>query len=320
MKVSDFSKILFVLQICVVSSSAHALIVYGRSNSDAQVDYGTANAAQASVVATSSKCSAVYIGNGWFLTANHVSVAVNNAISQNGNSALVSRIDTSLNVKYGADLMLFRVADTSALADLQAAKLSKDIYSKMEDTSWNGGTLNRGSEVLLVGAGLGRGENSALDATTVPSDGKRGTVRYGNASILSKATREIWNGNTGEYEATEYPVMDIVAEAREGAAGALTGDSGSGMFFEYGGDFYLVGTTAWVDSSASASTITFGQIESDMEYRTKYSHAYAINLENFLDEIGRITGVNIPEPSECAALMGGFVLIFAAFCMRNKMG
>lgn len=320
MSLSDFSKILFVLQICVVSSSAQALIVYGKGNSDAQVDYGTANAAQASVVSTSSDCSAVYIGNGWFLTANHVSVAVNNAISQNGNSALVSKVDTSLNAKFGADLKLFRVADTSALADLQAAKLSKDIYSKMKDTSWDGGTLNRGSEILLVGAGLGRSEDSALDATTVSSDDNRGTVRYGNATILNKAACEIWNGNTGEYEATKYPVIDIVAEAREGAAGALTGDSGSGMFFEYGGDFYLVGTTAWVDSDASARTITFGQIEADMEYRTKYSHTYAINLENFLDEIGRITGVSIPEPADCAALMGGFVLIFAAFCMRNKNG
>ena len=39
------------------------------------------------------------------------------------------------------------------------------------------------------------------------------------------------------------------------------------MFFEYEGDSYLVGTTVWVDSNASASTITFGQIESDIEYK-----------------------------------------------------
>ena len=68
-------------------------------------------------------------------------------------------------------------------------------------------------------------------------------------------------------------------------------------------NFYLVDTTVWVDSTASASTITFGQIKSDMEYKTKYSHTYGVNLKDFLYEIEQITGVNVPEPSTYAMIL-----------------
>ena len=60
----------------------------------------------------------------------------------------------------------------------------------------------------------------------------------------------------------------------------------------------------WVDSIASTSTITFRQNESGMENKTKYSHADGVNLKDFLDEIGWITGVNVPEPSTYAAILG----------------
>ena len=107
-------------------------------------------------------------------------------------------------------------------------------------------------------------------------------------------------------------MIEIVAKACKGATSALTGDSGSGMFFECEGDSYLVGTTVWVDSNASASTITFGQIESDMEYKTKYSHTYGVNLKDFLYEIGQVTGVNAPRTFN---LRGNF----RAFVVRGSL-
>lgn len=309
-------KVLFALLTLSLTANVYALIVFGKSNGEAQVDYSKANAAQASVVSTASNCSAVYIGNGWFLTANHVDVKLNSQIKQNGNFATVDRIDNTLNNTFGADLKLFHVGDTSALSDLQSVKLSVGIYSKMTDTSWDGDALVRGSELLMVGAGYGRNANSALDDTTVPSDGKCGTIRFGTATTISKSTFEIWDGNNQQFGTNDYPMIEIVAEAREDATSALVGDSGSGMFFEYGGDFYLVGTTVWVDSNASASTITFGQIESDMEYKTKYSHTYGVNLKDFLYEIGQITGVNVPEPSTYAAIFGIFAL--GLVCIKRR--
>ena len=73
-------------------------------------------------------------------------------------------------------------------------------------------------------------------------------------------------------------MIEIVAEAREGATSALTGDSGSGMFFEYEGDFYLVGTTVWVDATASTSTITFGEIESDRAFKKLFIVPWTCSL------------------------------------------
>ena len=43
-----------------------------------------------------------------------------------------------------------------------------------------------------------------------------------------------------------------------------------------------------------------------MEYKTKYSHAYGVNLKDFLYEIGQITGVNVPEPSAYEMILGFF--------------
>ena len=51
----------------------------------------------------------------------------------------------------------------------------------------------------------------------------------------------------------------------ETVAKASDGDSDSRMFLNTKAT--SIWTTVWVDSNASASTITFGQIESDMEYR-----------------------------------------------------
>ena len=52
-----------------------------------------------------------------------------------------------------------------------------------------------------------------------------------------------------------------------------------------------------------------------MEYKTKYSHAYGVNLKDFLYEIGQITSVNVPEPSAYAMILGFLVL---AIVTRTK--
>ena len=54
-----------------------------------------------------------------------------------------------------------------------------------------------------------------------------------------------------------------------------------------------------------------------MEYKTKYSHAYGVNLKDFLYEIGQITGVNVPEPSTHAMLLG--LLSLAAVGGRHSL-
>ena len=290
--------------ICIASTlgllavnSTYALIVYGTTNEDAEVKYdASSNAAHCSVVTTSSNCSAVYLGNGWFITANHVSLAVNSNVRQNGNYATITQIDTTLNTSYGADLKLFHVEDTSTLEDLEAINLSTEIYSKIQGTGMLGDQLIRGSELTLVGAGYGREEDSDIYATTVVADKRRGTIRYGTATTLSQNLQIEVNGVT-------YSTFATVAEARDGATSALTGDSGGGMFFEYAGDFYLVGLITWVSPETAAETIVFGQIVDEFEKETNYSHTLAINLKDYLPQISEITGVSIPEPAHYALII-----------------
>ncbi len=64
----------------LLAANAHALVVYGESNSDAAVSYESPTGAEAAAVKFGS-ASAVYLGGGWFITANHVNGA---SVSQNG--------------------------------------------------------------------------------------------------------------------------------------------------------------------------------------------------------------------------------------------
>lgn len=82
---------------------------------------------------------------------------------------------------------------------------------------------------------------------------------------------------------------------------ASKGDSVGGMFLEYEGDFYLVGTTVWVDSTASTSTITFGQIESDMEIQDIISPCLRSDLKDSSTKSGRLRASTFPnlQPMRC---------------------
>lgn len=117
--------------------SSNAVITYGESNLSSEVDYqNPENSALTSVVAVSDS-SAVHLGNGWFLTANHVSVNSSISVSQNGETAKVSYVDNTLNSSYGADLKLFYVEDYQSLTSLSTVGIaSQNAYASLETTTF----------------------------------------------------------------------------------------------------------------------------------------------------------------------------------------
>lgn len=306
--------------------ASEAIIVYGESNGQAAVDYASAeNPALTSVVAVSDS-SAVYLGNGWFLTANHVSINDSTSISQNGQSAKVSHVDNTLNSSFGADLKLFYVDGLDSFTSLTSANIAtSDAYSAISATSFGaartGNAYNliysEGTYLTLAGAGYGRSDSSALDAETVASDGIKGTVRSGESSLFA-----VQNLNGAK-------TLITMAETKPGSAQAQSGDSGGGMFAQYENEWYLVGTITGVSPNISTSTAIFGSYgEASLTYGSdgrpngvdtsallENSLTMAVSLEDYAETISSIIATNpIPEPLESAILSGiaAFALAIAA--------
>lgn len=79
----------------------------------------------------------MHLGNGWFLTANHVSANSSISISQNGQTAKISYVDNTLNSSYGADLKLFYVEDYQSLTSLSSVSIgSQNAYASLETTTF----------------------------------------------------------------------------------------------------------------------------------------------------------------------------------------
>ncbi|PWL64686.1 MAG: hypothetical protein DBY30_08040 [Verrucomicrobia bacterium] len=311
-------------------SASEAIIVYGESNGQAAADYASAeNPALASVVAVSDS-SAVYLGNGWFLTANHVSISDSTFISQNGQYAKVSHVDNTLNSSFGADLKLFYVDGLESFTSLASANIATaDAYSALTTVSFGAArtgnaynlTYSEGTHLTLAGAGYGRSDSSALDAETVASDGIKGTVRSGESSLF--AMQNLNGAKT----------LITMAEATPGSAQAQSGDSGGGMFAQFENEWYLVGTITGVSPNISTSTAIFGSYgEASLTYGSdgrpngvdtsallENSLTIATSLEDYAETISSIIATNpIPEPLESAILSGAGAFALAIAARRRR--
>ncbi len=310
------------------------MIVYGETNQDASVVYdGSAISPEYCVVYVAGG-SAVYLGNGWFITAKHLNITSFSSITQNGISSTVTYVDSTLNSKYGVDLQMFYVDDLSRFDYLESANISADVYDSISKTTYSyittwpfgpfGGVeyelkCNSGTGLTLVGYGYGRSSESGLYDETVNSDETRGVARSGTATLLGYTTLK------------DAECFVTMAEAIDGSAQAQSGDSGGGMFHLYGDEWYLVGVA--INVSISDSMAVFGSlydaelvygedgvsVSVDTSNLTKNSYTYAVSLKAYMDDISKIIETPIPEPSTCAAIAGTLVLCFAIYCRRNRV-
>ena len=133
----NFLKISIFALTLLLPFSSNAIITYGESNLSSEIDYkNPENPALTSVVSVHDS-SAVHLGNGWFLTANHVSANSSISISQNGQTAKISYVDNTLNSSYGADLKLFYVEDYQSLTSLSSVSIgSQNAYASLETTTF----------------------------------------------------------------------------------------------------------------------------------------------------------------------------------------
>lgn len=311
----------------LLAANAHALVVYGESNSDAAVSYESPTGAEAAAVKFGS-ASAVYLGGGWFITANHVNGA---SVSQNGHSAAVSYFDDTLYSSYGVDLKLFYVKPEllSAWDCLAPAALSASAYSSMKPSSYEYSynfftkkysikSYTKGDYLTLVGAGVGRDESSALGASDVSTGGSR-ILRSGEASYFLDTS----SGGV--------PYIITMPEEIAGSAQAVDGDSGGGLFYDGGGGYCLVGVLASVSPSISHvyfnsySNVSLvydehGNSSLGGEVQNR-SLAFAVSLAPYIGEIGAIIATDplaVPEAADFARVAGLCALLLAGLRRRAR--
>ena len=320
----NLQKIISVILLCVCVHSAQALIVYGESNADASVKYDSSSTqAELSVVYLSKGTSAVYLGNGWFITAKHSYVDVGTSIYQNGQKATVDYTDSFLNENYGLDLAMFHSSDISSFEYLTPINLDASIYDNITDVTYKSNffsqSYTKGTSVTLVGAGYGRTDTSELTDTQVMSDQARGVIRSGESCILFSPD------NSNSFATGYYITM---AEASTGGVAAQKGDSGSGMFVEVNGTWYLLGINVQITKPSETAEFDayFGNYEDaygtfSVTYSALLSNStmtMALSLESYVDEIKNVVAINpIPEPATYV-LFASLSVLGVVFYKRRK--
>lgn len=248
--------------------------------------------------ANGASSSVTYLGNSWFITANHVKQLDNptgvvlNASAYGIDSSSWTRVTNSTGS--GTDLMLFRV--TGSVAGLSAVTLA-------DNTPVNGTALT------MIGNGVNRAASqSTWYVDTTPSNWVWNTSRlpgwdstfqgYGYASGTTKR----WGSNTVDGSADGvndgfgltdmfYADFDNVANEAMGA----TYDSGGGVFTGTTNNFQLAGImlTVATYNSQPADTAVFGDT------------TYIADLSAYRGQINQV----IPEPTT-GVLLAGIALVF----------
>lgn len=282
---------------CFSAVSLNAMIVYGKDNDSTKVVYdGSASAGAYSVVNVAG-CSAVYLGNGWFLTANHVGVTTSSSVSQNGQSAAVDYVYPSFSSDHsGVDLKLFYSGNAEAsLEYLTAAALDANISSYATRYS---------TDLNFVSGGVGRAADSSPTDAVVP---------WGDLSTM--AIRSQSDRFDASYSNSGIRYFANYAEASEGSLGAADRDSGGGVFLAYQDTAYLVATiigTTQVDETVFASG---SDSESDAASATA---SISVNLLDYVDDIKAVIATTpVPEPAALASLMAGACLAIVLFARRK---
>jgi hypothetical protein len=254
--------------------------------------------------------SAVYLGNRYMLTANHVSMS-GGYVSFNGTDTLqIEATYTPQQVATGVDLKVFRLA--AAPVGLSGVPLYTQAIGGGPDAD------NAGKDSVLVGWGVGRdpdqeapgdpdanvtwnwgaaaatsdkrwGTNFALRVTTI--NYTHGTTNYSNEVLVSQLfRREFSNINDDHAAVSVY-------------------DSGSALFQLHGGVWYLAGvpiTVSTLNSSTFAGDGTAGDTPGDENFFAR------------IDTYEQDIAVLIPEPTTFVLISG--MLALAVVWRRRATG
>lgn len=294
---SPFLAISLCIFFVVTGQDANALILWNKDNNANQSDPGTGvpwdsvgRVAGTDLSLTSSTGSAIYLGNGFMLTANHVTLGMDQRVTFDGVTSF--SVDMTFNGGTGAQ-------QVAAGVDLKVFKLTTNPSVSAVALDSTGGFS---SNATLVGFGVGRG---ATSLETSP-------VAWGALETVAKR----WGTNvpralqTVSYSGYSYSALvSIAGNSTASPAGvgdneaAITLiDSGSAMFQFISGTWYLIGVGTTVEQQAGSNTTTYARDSvSGVNRGDANFHA---SVATYRTDILAI----IPEPSTYGLLvMGGSI-------------
>lgn len=269
---------------------ARAVILFGLDNSANQTDPGTGFAFDSvGLLSDAAKAnpmgSAIHLGDGYMLTANHVGmkpyVTFDGVTFYQRDVSFVPQ-----QVAPNVDLKVFRLTATPTVAAV-------NLYAGEDEEA---------SSAALVGWGLGRNPTIPVDSLA---------VTWGDNSTMAKRwglNVPLGVGSVG-YQLGSY---DAIATGLGSDAGSPAGlgdneaaatlyDSGSALFQNLGGIWYLIGLTTSVDT---AGTSNFGN---DQLANPNGDLNYFVRIGSYQADIVDL----IPEPSGCGLLAGMVFVVLA---------
>lgn len=266
-------------------SASHAIILFGKDNSGNTTDPVTGvpwdSVGRLSNLGGTIGGSAVYLGNGYVLTAGHVGPY--DRVTFDGTTFFYHDGVAPEQVPGNVDMKVLHLTTMPTVGAV---------------TLYTGISENTGP-ATHIGWGVGRDPSTAVGATVVP---------WGNASTSTKR----WGLNGPEkivnisYGSGSYQAIATVLGKDTGLQPGLGADesattlydSGSGLFQYLSGQWQLIGLATAVETG---STSTFGD---DAPFDPNGNENYFVRISSYADGINSL----IPEPS-------ALLLSLASLCL-----
>lgn len=271
----------------MMASSAKAIILFGGDNTANTTDPGAGHLWSAVAKVTDSgknlSGSAVYLGNGYLLTAKHLTST--------------AKVTFDGSTYYDVDQSFHSTFSTNV--DLKVVRLT-EIPGSLTGVQLLGTPSEQAAQVLLIGWGVGRQVPDATGPSFNWGGTGTSTKRWG-ANMLEGLVNV---SGAGYQSQGLYFNLDADSSLGDDEAAMTQYDSGSGMFQFINGQWYLVG----INIGVSASNVsTFGE-PGDMNF--------AVRISPYYDEILANMEV-IPEPSTVALLLT-VALGGACFALKRR--
>lgn len=278
--------------------TAHAIILLGGGNLTNTTDPGggapwdeVARVTNASGTHVTSG-SAVHLGGGYMLTANHVSLS-QGYVSFNGTTTYQIAGGTAVQVtsEVGViDLKIFKLTENPGTLGVNLFP----EYAKGYEASFGAAThIGWG-----VGHTPGDTDNPWTWGNSATSDKRWGLNDFETAQALGYA-------HGGINYSFESLVTALDSDATANEAAATLYDSGSGLFVQDGADqWFLAATMVTVSTNGSS---TFG-LEGAQDFN------YSVRIAEYADEIASLMTdpIAVPEPASFALLLGLTSLVLIA--------